>query len=52
VTNADGTVSVSLKAANNHEIAQGGPFAASDQAQKVIDECVELLVSERVGNPW
>ncbi|MFW5738784.1 MAG: YegP family protein [Myxococcota bacterium] len=52
VTNDDGTVSISLRAANHHEIAQGGPFAEAEQAQSIIDESVELLVSERVGNPW
>lgn len=52
ITNGDGTVSISLKAANNHEIAHGGPYPGTDQAQSVVDESVALLVSERVGNPW
>ncbi len=52
VSNADGTVTISLKAGNNHEIAEGGPYETTEEAEAVIEESVELLVSERVGNPW
>lgn len=52
VTETDGTVSISLRAANGQEIAASGPYATSTEAQTVVDESVELLESERVGNPW
>ena len=52
VTQADGSVSISLRAGNGQEIAQSGPYPTASDAQLVMDESVELLVSERVGNPW
>lgn len=52
VQEADGSISISLKAGNGQEIAENGPFAADAEAQAIINESVELLVSERVGNPW
>jgi hypothetical protein len=51
-TNGDGTVSISLRAANGQEIAHGGPYPGTEQGQTIVNESVELLVSERVGNPW
>lgn len=51
-TQSDGSVSISLRAANGQEIAASGPYPTTSDAQLVMDEAVELLVSERVGNPW
>lgn len=52
VTQADGSFSISLKAGNGQEIADNGPFASEGEAQAIINESLELLISERVGNPW
>jgi len=52
VAQQDGSVTISLRAANGQEIAQSGPYPAQEQADAVIGESVGLLLSERVGNPW
>jgi uncharacterized protein YegP (UPF0339 family) len=52
VANQDGSLSISLKAGNGQEIAASGPYPTAKQAQAVVDESVQLLSSERVGNPW
>jgi len=52
VAGEDGSSSISLRAKNGQEIAAGGPYPTAAQAQAVIDESVQLLASERVGNPW
>ncbi len=51
VAGQDGSM-VSLRAKNGQEIAASGPYATAAEAQAVIDETVQLLASERVGNPW
>ena len=52
VTQNDGSITISLKAGNGQEIAENGPFASDVEAQAIINESLELLISERVGNPW
>jgi uncharacterized protein YegP (UPF0339 family) len=52
IQEADGSISISLKAGNGQEIAENGPYTAEAEAQAIINESVELLVSERVGSPW
>jgi len=52
VAEADGSISISLKAGNGQEIAENGPFASEAEAQAIVNESLELLISERVGNPW
>ena len=51
VAGQDGSM-ISLRAKNGQEIAASGPYPTTAEAQAVIDETVQLLASERVGNPW
>jgi hypothetical protein len=52
IKGAEGEVFLSLKAANGKEIASSGPHASIEAAEAIKTEANELLLSERVGNPW